>query len=122
MTVTDTLNLLTTFLLGLLYRLIDLLYNCMIELFNAIILIVSTFITSIVVLFPANPCSSLIASCSDVTVGLTKPASSLWIVAMQTLSWLIPMQFLITLISCAMMSVMIYFSIAPLMRWAKLIT
>lgn len=122
MTVTDTLNVLTTFLLNLLYFAIDWLYNAMIDIINALILVVSTFITGLVALFPANPCGSLIASCSEATSGLSAPPSELWSVAINTISWLIPMAFLVNLVGCAMMSVMIYFMIAPLMRWAKLIT
>ena len=112
----------TAFLLDLLYFGIDWLYNAVVDLINAIILVVTTFISGLVALFPANPCGSLIASCSDTTAALSAPDSALWGIALQTIAWLIPMAYLINLIGCAMMSVMIYFTIAPLMRWAKLIT
>lgn len=122
MTVDDTLLKITQFFIDLLARAIELLYNCAMELLNAIILILSTFIKSIVVLFPANPCSSMIASCSEVASNLTAPDSAIWAFALNAIAWLLPIQFLVTMVSCVMMSVMIYFTIAPLMRWAKLIT
>jgi len=112
----------TAFLLELLYFGIDWLYNAMIDIINALILVLTTFITGLVALFPSNPCGSLIASCSEATTALAAPDSALWGVALQTIAWLIPMAFLVNLVGCVMMSVMVYFTVAPLMRWAKLIT
>lgn len=112
----------TAFLLELLYFGIDWLYNAMIDLINALILVLSTFISGVVSLFPSNPCGSLIASCSDATSTLASPDSALWAIALQTIAWLLPMAFLVNLVGCAMMTVMVYFTVAPLMRWAKLIT
>lgn len=112
----------TAFLLELLYFGIDWLYNAMIDIINALILVLSTFITGLVSLFPSNPCGSLIASCSDVTAAVGTPDAGLLAIALQTIAWLLPMAFLVNLVGCAMMTVMAYFMIAPLMRWAKLIT
>lgn len=113
---------LTAFFLELLYFGIDWLYNAMIELVNSVILVLSTFIIGLVALFPANPCGSLIASCSDAQSNLTAPDAEYWSYAINTIAWLIPMEYLVNLVGCAMMGVMSYFIIAPLLRWAKLIT
>lgn len=113
---------LTAFFLDLLYFGIDWLYNAMIDLVNAVILVLSTFLTGLVALFPANPCGSLIASCSDAQANLTAPDSAMWATAINTIAWLIPMEFLVNLVGCAMMGVMSYFLLAPLLRWGKIIT
>lgn len=112
----------TAFLLELLYFAIDWLYNAMIDLINALILVVSTFIMGLLALFPGNPCGSLIAACSEATSAVTAPSTELWTIVLQAIAWLLPMAYLVNLVGCVMTSVMIYFAIAPLMRWAKLIT
>jgi hypothetical protein len=112
----------TAFLIELLYFSIDWLYNAMIDVINALILIVTTFITGLLALFPSNPCGSLIASCTDVSTAIGSPPSEMWTVCVNTIAWLIPVAFLANLIGCAMITVMVYFSIAPLMRWAKLLS
>jgi hypothetical protein len=118
------LQKITSFLLEFLYFGIDWFYNAMIDCINAIILLLKTFIIGLAALFPANPCGSLIASCSDAVAGggVSAPDSVIWAKALQTLAWLMPMEFMANLVGCAMTTVMAYFLIAPLMRWAKLLT
>lgn len=112
----------TNFLLELVYFAVDWLYNAMIEFFNALILVLSYFIEGLVVLFPSNPCGSLIASCTEATATISTVDPSLLSNILGVLAWLMPMAYLVNLVGCLMMSIMIYFAIAPLMRWAKLIT
>lgn len=115
------LQKLTDFLLELLYFGIDWLYNAMIDCINAIIVIFSAFITGLLALFPSNPCGSLIASCGEITSSVTAPPSEIWLLVVQTIAWLLPVTYLINLVGCVMISVMLYFSLAPLLRWAKLL-
>lgn len=113
---------LSNFLIDLVYFAIDWLYNAMIDIINAFILVLATFVQGLVSLFPSNPCGSLIASCSDATASISQVDSGIWLKCLQAIAWLLPMAYLVNLVGCAMMSIMIYFSIAPLMRYFKLTT
>jgi hypothetical protein len=117
----------TAFLLDALAWMCADIMNGIVKVFNGAIYIFCQFVKGLVLLFPPNPCSSLIASCTDVATQIGSPATSsassaMWTTAINTLAWLVPVQFLATLVSCAMMSIMIYFSVAALMRWAKLLS
>lgn len=116
------LNSITNWIINFLPNFFNWCFNTFIDCINATITTLIFFIKSVVMLFPANPCGSLIASCSDVATQLPAPDSALMNKGLATLAWILPMAFLVNLVGCAMMSIMIYFSVASLMRWLKLIT
>lgn len=71
------------------------------------------FALYVVSLFPSDP-------------GLSSPGESpfgpVMDVVFQTISWLFPVPYLFTLVGTIVSSVVLYFVIAPLARWAKLLT
>lgn len=71
------------------------------------------FALYVVSLFPADP-------------GLSSPGQSpfgpVMDIVFQTISWLFPVAYLSTLVGTIVSSVVLYFVIAPLARWVKLLT
>lgn len=112
---------LSLFLLALIPFFIDNVYNIIIDLINYLLVALVPAVVAVIGLFPANPCGSLIASCSEATTSLSTPDASLLSIALQTLNWLLPVAFLTNLVACVMLSVVIFFSMAPVARWLKLL-
>lgn len=96
-------------------------YNLIIDLLNMLIAAISPAASAVVGLFPPNPCGSLIASCTEVVSNLPTPDTGLLQRVLHTLAWIVPMEYICNLIGCCMMTVMIYFTMAPAARWLKLI-
>lgn len=112
---------LSLFLLALIPFMFSGVYNIIIDILNAIISALGPAAVAVVGLFPSNPCGSLIASCSEVSSNLPTPDSQILTKVLNTLAWVVPMEYLCNLVGCIMMTVMIYFTMAPVARWLKLI-
>lgn len=96
-------------------------YNLLIDLLNTLISVLGPAAVAVIGIFPANPCGSLIASCSDIAQEI--PADpALLMKILHTIAWLMPMQFLANLVGCVLLSVMAFFTIAPVARYLKLLT
>jgi hypothetical protein len=115
-------KLLSMFILALIPFFFNGSYNVIIDLLNYIMGAVAPAVVHVVGLFPANPCGSLIASCSDAVMSLPKPDPTLLMKCLGVLNWLLPVAFLAQLVGCIMLTVMIYFTMAPVARWLKLLT
>lgn len=115
-------GLLSAFFIAIIPFFFDTAYNIMIDLLNFLIAALAPAAVAIIGIFPPNPCGSLIAACTDVISALPTPEPTLLLQCLQTLAWLLPIQYLVNLVGCAMFTVMIYFTIAPIARWLKLIT
>lgn len=72
-----------------------------------------SFLLMIVSIFPE--------SVSSPTVGAA-PVSDTFDIFLKTLNWLFPMSFLVTFVSFIVGGLLAYFVIAPLARWAKMLT
>lgn len=115
-------KLLSTFILALIPFFFNSSYNLIIDLLNYLIQTIGPAATNIISLFPANPCGSLVASCSDVAPLFDSADPGILALVLQCLAWLTPINFLVDLVGCSMLTVMIYFTMAPVARWLKLIT
>lgn len=67
----------------------------------------------VVGLFPADP--------GLVSPG-ESPAGAVMDIVFQTVAWLFPIPYIFTLVGTIVASVLLYFVIAPLARWVKLLT
>jgi len=116
------IKLLSMFLLALVPFVFNGSYNLIIDILNYLITAIGPAATRVVGLFPANPCGSLIASCSDAVVSIGTPDATFLSHALNAIAWLLPMSYLANLVGCAMLTIMIYFTMAPLARWFKLLS
>lgn len=114
-------KLLSYFLLALIPFLMTESYNVLVDILNYLINLVVPFVTDVIQLFPPNPCASLIAQCSDTVSLLPSPEPSLLYKILTAIAWCIPIEYLTNLIGCVMLTVMIFFTMAPLARWLKLV-
>ena len=89
------------------------LVNDGIDLINATIKILCTFIASLVSLFP---------SASTTISNGASPSSAVFTMMITCLNWLFPMAYLVTVITWTAVGVTSYFAIAPVLRWAKILT
>lgn len=85
----------------------------LVTLLQGIVNLFVDFALYVVSLFPADP-------------GLASPGESptgaVMDIVFQTISWLVPVPYLFTLVGTIVASVLLYFVIAPLARWVKLLT
>lgn len=72
-----------------------------------------TFIISIVSLLPEG---------SQMPGVGTAPESETWLKMLQALNWIFPVSFLVTVVGLFAAGCLLYVCIAPLARWAKLLT
>jgi hypothetical protein len=114
-------KLLSYFLLALVPFFFNGSYNVIIEILNAIIRAIGPLAVRVVGMFPPNPCNSLVGMCSDAVTNLPAPDATLLAQCPGALAWLLPMHYLASLVGCLMLSVMIFFTMAPIGRWLKLI-
>lgn len=112
---------LSYFLLALIPLLMTESYNVIVDILNHLINVLVPFATHVVQLFPPNPCGSLIGSCTDTLSVLPTPEPTLLEKGLSTLAWILPVQYLTNLIGCVMLTVLIYFTMAPIARWLKLL-
>ncbi len=84
---------------------VDIVQKCMNGLVDFLILIVSLF-----------PTGSTTPSLS------AHPAGNTWDTFITTLNWVFPVSFIVTFIGFIVAALLAYFIIAPLARWAKLLT
>jgi len=115
-------KLLSMFILALVPFMFEGSYNIIIDLLNYLIGVIAPAAQHIVGLFPSNPCGSLIGACSDAAGSLPNPDPDLLVKCIQVICWILPMAFLAQVVGCAMFSVMIYFTMAPVARWLKLLS
>lgn len=110
------------FLLALVPFFISGQYDMLIKIANYLIQLLVPAAVAVVGLFPPNPCGSLIGSCSIALSNLPTPEPALLAKCLTVIAWVLPIGYLTQLIGCVMLSVIIYFTMAPLARWFKLIT
>lgn len=116
------IGVLTAFALALIPFFFSGFTNAVIDLINIIVSMLGPAAVRVIGFFPANPCLSVIGSCSDAAEALYDGGSTIIPQMLNVLAWLLPMQFLANLVACVMFSVMCYFLIAPLARWFKLLS
>lgn len=97
-------------------------YNMLIDVLNKIIQVIGPAAIRVIGLFPPNPCLSLVAGCTETLTHLPTPSAGLMVKILNCIAWLLPIQYMVDVIGCAMLSVMIFFTMAPLARFFKLIT
>jgi hypothetical protein len=97
-------------------------YDMIIKILNYLISKLAPAAVAVIGLFPPNPCGSLIGSCSVAVSNLPTPEATLLAKVLSFLAWFLPMGYLADLVGCIMLTVLIYFTMAPLARWFKLIT
>lgn len=115
-------KVLSYFLLALVPFFISGQYDMLIEIINYLIQAFVPAATAVVLLFPANPCGSLIGSCTLAISNLPPPDPTLLSKVLGFLAWFLPIGYLTDLIGCIMLTVVIYFAMAPVARWFKLIS
>ncbi|MRR55327.1 MAG: hypothetical protein EG822_12605 [Deltaproteobacteria bacterium] len=115
-------KVLSYFLLALVPFVISGSYDMIIKILNYLIGILAPAAVAVVGLFPDNPCGSLIGSCSIAVSNLPPPDPTLLAKVLSFMAWFLPMGYLADLVGCIMLTVIIYFTMAPLARWFKLIT
>ena len=115
-------KLLSYFLLALVPFFISGQYDMLIGILNYLISVFAPAAVAVVGLFPPNPCGSLIGQCTLHFSGTGGVLIPFLIKCLQALAWILPIQYLTDLVGCIMLSVIIYFTMAPLARWFKLIT
>jgi hypothetical protein len=108
-----TLSGITSWLLSWGQLLLDKLKNIFIEIIQIIIDSIADLILYVIGLFPvAPPDASMYAA----------PVSSVMSTAVQVVCWVLPVSYLLTLITFLVAGITSYFIIAPLARWAKLLS
>lgn len=103
-----------TWLMGFARNWLTWLYNHAIDLLQGAIDGFFTFCLGIVQLFPAGP--SLPSS------GIASPSGPLWDAFLVALNWVLPVGFLVQCMGFTAAAILAYLLIAPLARWAKLLT
>lgn len=88
-------------------------FNIIIDLVNYLFTVLAPAIAAIVGLFPAAP---------TLPVASETPDTALLSAGVSALCWLLPVAFLVQMVGYMMAAVIIYFTMAPLARWAKLMT
>lgn len=88
-------------------------YNACIDLLQGAFDGLMTFIVTIISAFPVA---------TPIPTNMGTPISSTFTVFITCLNWIFPIQFLVTLVGVVASSMIAYLVIAPLARWAKLLT
>lgn len=101
-------------LLGFSKSFLTWLYNHAIDLIQGAIDGFASFCLVVVGMFPSGP--SLPSS------GIASPIGPAWDMLLSALNWLFPLQFFVQCMGFASAAILAYVVIAPLARWAKLLT
>ena len=100
-------------LMGQLTALVEWLYNAAIDLLQGLIDLIPNFIMSLLSLFPDGSGMPSLPSMPESSTTLTAFLS--------TLNWVFPLAYVLQLFGWLSVSMLMYFALAPLFRWAKLL-
>jgi len=100
-------------LMGQLTALVEWFYNAAIDLLQALIDLIPSFILSLLSLFPDGSGMPALPSMPESSATLTAFLS--------TLNWVFPLGYALQLFGWVSVSMLAYFALAPLFRWAKLL-
>lgn len=101
-------------LIGFVKSVIIWLYNNLVDFAQVAIDLFVDFILSVITIFPQG---SDVPSMHDVL-----PSGPVWDFFLNSLNWLFPIGYLLDLSGFVLGAVLIYFTMAPLARWLKLLT
>lgn len=86
------------------------LYNIVIDALQGISDTLADFVLSVISMFPSGTgLPSMVAT----------PAGSAFTVFLQCLNWIVPVSYLVQLVSWSVAGMLLYVAIAPLARWVK---